>query len=77
MFVKRRLNNNAVIALESDGSEVILTGSGIGFQVKRGNPVDMSKVEKIFKLDSNDKENKLVQIATNIPIEYLTFTERL
>lgn len=77
MFVKRRLNNNAVIALESDGSEAILTGSGIGFQVKRGNPVDISKVEKIFKLDSNDKENKLVQIATNIPIEYLTFTDNV
>lgn len=77
MIIKRRLNNNAIIALESDGKEVILTGNGIGFQMKRGNPVDMSRVEKVFKLDSNDKENKLVQIATNIPIEYLTFTDNV
>ena len=77
MIIERRLNNNAVIALDSDGKEVIFTGKGVGFQIKRGDKINPQKVEKVFRLDSTDKENKLVRIATNIPIEYLTFTDNV
>ena len=44
MKVKRLLNNNAVVALNSIGEEVILKGKGIAFNKSSGDIIDESKI---------------------------------
>ena len=50
MHILKMLNNNVVIVKDDDGLEKVVMGKGLGFQVKPGQPVDTSKIEKIFTL---------------------------
>lgn len=52
MKVLKSLNNSLILCQDNEGSEVILMGKGLGFQLKKGDTVPLEKVEKIFKLDS-------------------------
>lgn len=77
MIIKKKLNNNAVIAYGKDGIDQILTGKGIGFMKKRGDNVEQEKLEKIYKLSTADSQNKLISIVGTIPIKYLDFTDQM
>lgn len=77
MIIKKRLNNNAVLAINKKGIDIILAGNGIGFNTKRGQEVDKDKIEKTYKLDTQDNQNKLIQVVTEIPYEYLKFTDSM
>jgi beta-glucoside operon transcriptional antiterminator len=45
-------NNNTVAAKTDDGKECVLTGAGIGFSKKMGDPVPPEKIEKIYYIQS-------------------------
>lgn len=75
MYVKKRLNNNAVIIKSQH--DVILTGKGIGYLVKPGDKVDESKIEQKFQLASTEAQNRLIQVASTIPVKYITFTDQV
>ena len=61
-------NNNSIAALSDELGDIILTGSGIGFQKKIGDLVDESRIEKtyIFK----EKVEKRIRKQSNRTIEY-------
>ena len=46
MRIYKLLNNNAVIVLDENNREVILTGRGIAFKKKVGDLIDQTQVEK-------------------------------
>ena len=46
MKISKQLNNNIVIASDSQGREIVLMGRGIGFGAKPGMEPDMQLVEK-------------------------------
>ena len=46
-------NNNSIAALSDELGDIILTGSGIGFQKKIGDLVDESRIEKTYKKVKN------------------------
>ena len=48
MKISKQLNNNIVIASDSQGREIVLMGRGIGFGAKPGMEPDMQLVEKQF-----------------------------
>ena len=50
--IHKLLNNNAVIILDENNREVILTGRGIAYQKKVGDTVDEQKIEKRYTLNS-------------------------
>lgn len=52
MKVLKSLNNSLVLCLDEAGTEVILMGKGLGFQLKKGDIVPKGQVEKTFTLDS-------------------------
>ena len=52
MKIDKIINNNIVSALEPDGKEVVIMGRGIGFGAKMGKEIPESKIEKVFRLDS-------------------------
>lgn len=48
-------NNNSIAALSDELGDIILTGSGIGFQKKIGDLVDESRIEKRISLKKKVK----------------------
>ena len=68
MEILRVFNNNVVLARGQDGSEVVLTGRGLGFQAKPGGTVDESKVVRTFvPVDGRDPDHMGEQVAAVSP----------
>lgn len=74
MLYKKRLNNNAVVAVDGK-EERILTGRGIGFQISEGTEVDETKIEKIFSLSDPNMNRKLQELCETIPVEHVVLAE--
>ena len=48
MRIIKIFNNNSIAAISPELGDIILTGSGIGFQKKVGDSVDSTKIEKTY-----------------------------
>ena len=57
--------------LEEDGKEVVIMGKGIGFGAKPGKTIPEGKIEKIFRLDSQNNVDKFKELLVNLPLEHL------
>lgn len=75
MKIRKVLNNNLVLAKDSQGNEVIVKGNGIGFNKKRFDVIDPEIIEKIFIPESKDNSKELQSFLTSIPEEYLDFVQ--
>jgi beta-glucoside operon transcriptional antiterminator len=69
--VLKVFNNNVLLARDEQGGEVVLTGRGLGFQVKPGDRVDASKVTRTFVPDAAHSASELTTYLTDIPPETL------
>ena len=58
MKIDKIINNNIVSALDADGKEVIVMGRGLGFGMKAGREIPQAKIEKIFRLDSQNSMDR-------------------
>lgn len=74
MRLKKSFNNNAALAEDDRGVEVILLGKGIAFQKKKGDEIDESKIEKKFTIDAQDLNQKFEQLFADIPVRDLQLT---
>lgn len=71
MIVKTVLNNNALLAVDDQGQEVVLLGKGIAFRKKPGQAVDSSLIEKKYRIDAADLNEKFRQMFAEIPTAHL------
>ena len=46
MKIKKIINNN-MVCVDHGGKEMIVSGKGIGFRRKKGEKIDISRVEKM------------------------------
>lgn len=60
-IVVKSLNNNLVLAVEGE-KEFVLFGKGIGFQVKLGDTIQSSLIEKVFYTKDNELLGRLKRI---------------
>lgn len=67
MVLKKALNNNAVIAIDSKGNECVVFGGGIAFTAKRNEKIPEEKIERIFYQREKTILQKLVE---EIPQKY-------
>ena len=74
MKVKKAFNNNALLALDDHGDEIILMGKGIAFQKKAGDEVDESLIQKRFVFDKSELNEKFSQLFSEIPQQYVELT---
>lgn len=70
MEVKQVLGNNIISSWDTNGKEILLMGKGIGFSAKPGNPVDESKISKIFSLKSQEISH-FTELLSQIPEEHI------
>lgn len=68
----RKLNNNAVVCISGDGSEVIALGKGIGFEAMP-REIPISQIERTFyNIDSNGQN-----IMKDLPAEVILFSAKV
>ena len=77
MVIKRLLNNNVVITVDSNGEEIIVMGKGIGYQKAKGDTIDEEKINKIFRISSKDVSNKLQELLDSIPMEFVKLSNAI
>ena len=54
----RVLNTNAVVSVDSQGMELIMTGPGMGFKKRKGENIDQSLVDKTYHLENKEESKK-------------------
>lgn len=77
MKIKRALNNNAAIAVNHDGVDVLVMGPGITFGKKAGDSVDIEKVEKTLFLKNQETMNKFTDLVIDVPMDQIEIAERI
>ena len=70
MRIIKVFNNNSVAALSNELGDIIVTGSGVGFQKKIGDLVDENKIEKTYLFKGKDQEKLTKDIENMAPIYY-------
>ena len=71
MKIDKIINNNIVSAIEADGKEVVIRGRGLGFGMKPGKEIPEGKIEKVFRLDSQNSTDKFKELLANLPLEHI------
>lgn len=74
MIITKPLNNNVVMAKDNKQEEVIVVGTGIGFHKKAGDLIDEEKIQKVFSVAEN---NKLAELISQIPAQYIELVEKI
>ena len=59
MRIIKIFNNNSIAAISPELGDIILTGSGIGFQKKVGDSVDSTKIEKTYMFKEDRKQENI------------------
>lgn len=77
MIINRVINNNVISVLDKNDNEQVIMGSGVGFQKKSGDPIEESRIEKIFSLDNKELSNQFQTLLREIPIETMKVVEEI
>lgn len=77
MRIKKVINNNILCVVDDKGSEMIVTGKGLGFQRKTGERVDPALFEKTYHMEEKAGQRKLRELCKQIPVEHLKLTQGL
>ncbi|GIO19667.1 transcription antiterminator BglG [Oceanobacillus oncorhynchi subsp. incaldanensis] len=77
MIIKRVLNNNTIISSNSKGVEVLLMGKGISYGKKKGEEVDIEKIDKTFLLRDKATQSKFTELLINVPMEHILVAEKI
>lgn len=76
MQIQKILNNNAVVCLDLHGNEVIVRGKGIAYKKTVGEDIDDTKVEKVYRLDTEIK-NKFQELIKTLSDEYMSISDEI
>ncbi len=71
MDVLRVFNNNVVLARADDGTDVILTGRGLGFQARPGQAIDPDRITRIFRAADGRDADSVAALIAGIPLEHV------
>ena len=77
MIVKKKFNNNVIMTVDKNGNELVLIGNGLAFNTRPGDPVDQSKVEKVFHIESGNNTESFADFVSKIPDWELNMTEEI
>lgn len=73
----RVLNTNAVVTLDKEKRELIITGSGIGYRKKKGDDLDETLIDKTYCLQDSESSQRLQDIVRQVPEQYLEIATRV
>lgn len=76
MRIIKVFNNNIVATRSEQGEEMILTGTGLGFQKKPGDLVNESKIEKIYEV-LDDSRDRFYRLLGDTPMKLIDATQKI
>ncbi|MBP1041861.1 PRD domain-containing protein [Vagococcus sp. BWB3-3] len=76
MRVIKKINHNVVL-VDDNSVEKIAMGKGIGFSVTPGERFDVATADKLFVLDTQEKVRMFTEMAKQIPLAYIEFSEEM
>lgn len=56
MKIVKKLNNNVVLSINSEGKEVVVMGKGLAFDKKKGEEIPSSAIQKIFVVEGTTQQ---------------------
>lgn len=71
MIAEKIINNNIVSSFDENGNEIVVMGRGLGFKIRPGQPIEESKIEKIFRMNSDKEAQRLEELLADIPLEHI------
>lgn len=81
--IKQIFNNNVVLTMNEHEEEVVVMGKGIGFQKKKGEPIEEELIDKTFVLTENvaksifpDIYQQLSEDEIDIVVEIINMAEK-
>lgn len=77
MKIDKIINNNLIRTFDNNGKEILLMGCGLGFQKKIRDTIDRSKIEKIYAIENKNDSNKLMNLLSEIPLEYIQVSNEI
>ena len=77
MKIDKIINNNLIRTIDNNGKEILVMGCGLGFQKKIGDTIDRSKIEKIYAIENKNDSNKLMNLLSEIPLEYIQVSNEI
>jgi len=77
MKINKIINNNIVSSYDNHNREIIIMGRGLGFGQKAGNEVTADKIEKIFRMDSQDELQQLTEILYDSSFKIVQLVTRI
>lgn len=76
MKIEKVLNNNMVLAYNTEGKEVILKGRAIGFGKKKGEELDRKLVERVFIQNDKKDARHFEEYFAKLPQVYWEISEQ-
>ena len=71
MIIEKVINNNIVSVIDEEGREAVIMGRGLGFGTKPGAPVQESKIEKVFRIESPNLADQFQELLAHMPMEHV------
>lgn len=76
MFVNNVINNNVVSVIENKVEKIVM-GRGLGYKKKVGDPIDDSKIEKVFVMHDESYAHKFIELVKNIPLDHMLSADKI
>jgi transcriptional antiterminator len=70
-ILRKRLNNNVIIALHETHGEVVLLGKGLGFGKDQGDVIEVGSYEKMFVLKNEVEQEQYKKLLPSIDEEFV------
>lgn len=77
MIIDKVLNNNAIVAHDDTGREIVAMGRGLAFGKKSGDRADRRQVEKTYYIADPSMQVKFRQLVISIPLPHMMLSERI
>jgi len=71
------LNTNAVVILNKEGKEIIVTGAGLGFKKRPGDEIEQDKVDKTYILEDPELNHRLQEIIKSVSADFLEVADQI
>lgn len=76
MIITKILNNNAVIATNREGEEIVVSGAGVGYNQKAGTRLDQRLINKVYYIKEEHKD-QIYDLIKKVSIEYIHIAEKI
>ena len=76
MHIKKRINNNVVLAMDGE-LEVIVVGKGLGFQVYPNDPIDTTLIQKIYLPTEKMSVKQMAVLLNEASFEEILLVEKI